>query len=265
MAGLLSNYLQYRVVRGSLRYVPDGTSSGVMETVAGGTAAPTYADRTFAMGIFLDPALSTISFENIWASGGTVGNTSRQHTLQLPPSGWLWTSTTTASPTTIDLRMTAFGKLYFAYGVASTTASASYGQLLLTIEFEGRGSVDGATPLGSTLANPSILKQQGPGISAVGLGNTDSPRAPSDTSDDREYKQNDSEFVSVSPQDGKKLSYSLQGSNEHTMPPKFLGGDPTSISLVSVDVSRLKSEHWAKLPDAVLAPQASRKGRRQLE
>lgn len=260
MAVLCANYLQYRVRRGTLRYVPDGTSSGVGEIVVGGTTTPTYGDRSFAMGIFKDPALSTISYENIFACGGVVGNTSRGHSISLPSSDWLWTSTTAASPTTIDLRMTAFGKLYFSYFTASTTATYSYGQLLLTIEFEVRGAVDNATPLGATSTNPSFLKQQGPDISAVGLGNTDIPRAPNDTT--TESKEIDSEFVSVSPSDEKKGWYSFQKVPYEltgVKPPSFVAGvhDLSPQMGVSVDMSSLPRRAWKKLPDAVLVEVAT--------
>lgn len=144
------------MVRGRLTYVPDGTVTGLPEIVSGATAAPTFAARPFAIGIFDDPALSTITYNAILDAGGKYGNTSRGKTLTIGPSDWLWTSTTSASPTTIDLRMTAFGKLYFAYFNASTTATVSFGHLIVQLDVEFKGVVYNAAALGSAMAPPGM-------------------------------------------------------------------------------------------------------------
>jgi hypothetical protein len=132
----------------------------LQDTTAGGTAAPTYAARPFSIGIFIDAALSTISYENIIAAGGSYGNTSKSRALRLPRSPWLWTSATGGSPTTVDLRMVCFGKLYFSFFNASTTATASYGHLILDIYYECRGSVDNAPPLGLGLPSSNYDVKQ---------------------------------------------------------------------------------------------------------
>jgi hypothetical protein len=149
-----NNFQQYRIVRGRLTYVPDGSSNGLVEIVSGPTAAPTYAARPFAFGIFKDPALSTIQYNAILDAGGKFGNTSKGKVLTIGPSDWLWTSTTSASPTTIDLRETAFGKLYFAYFNASTTATASFGHIILQLDVEFKGVVFNAGALGTPSAPP---------------------------------------------------------------------------------------------------------------
>jgi hypothetical protein len=126
----------------------------MLEIVSGSTATPGYAARPFAIGIFDDPALSTLTYTNIIDGGGKWGNTSRGKILTIAPSKWLWTSTTAASPTTIDLRTTAFGKLYFAYFNASTTAIPSFGHLILQIDVEFKGVIFSAAPIGRTLQPP---------------------------------------------------------------------------------------------------------------
>jgi hypothetical protein len=149
-----NNFLQYRIVRGRLTYVPDGSSNGIVEIVSGATAAPTYAARPFAIGILKDPALSTVQYNAILDAGGKYGNTSKGKVLTIGPSGWLWTSTTSASPTTIDLRMSAFGKLYFAFFNASTTATVSFGHIIVQLDVEFKGVVYNAAALGTALAPP---------------------------------------------------------------------------------------------------------------
>jgi len=151
---LASQFEQYRIVRGRLIYVPDGTGTGILEIVGGSTATPGYAARPFAIGIFKDPALSTLTYTNIIDGGGKWGNTSRGKTLTIGPSKWLWTSTTTASPSTIDLRETAFGKLYFSFFNTSTTAVTSFGHLILQIDVEFKGVIFSAVPIGRTLKPP---------------------------------------------------------------------------------------------------------------
>lgn len=150
-----NQFLQYRVVGGSLTYVPDVGAMGISDVVTGGTTTPTYTHRSFAMAIFKDPALSTISYENLLAAGGSYGATERSHSCRLPVSPWLWTSTTASSPTTIDLRMTAFGKFYFSFFNTSTTATASYGHFVLRMHFICRGAVDNAGALGKTISSTS--------------------------------------------------------------------------------------------------------------
>jgi hypothetical protein len=151
-----NNFQYYRVVRGRLTYVPDGSSNGLPEIVSGATAAPTYAARPFAIGIFDDPALSTITYNSILDGGGRYGNTTKGKTMSIGPSDWLWTSTTGASPTTIDLRMTSFGKLYFAFFNASTTATVSFGHLIIQLDVEFKGVIYNAAALGSAMAPPGI-------------------------------------------------------------------------------------------------------------
>lgn len=160
LLALGSNFQQYRVVRGKLTFVPDGTSTGLIEIVSGPTAAPTYAARPFAIGIFKDPALSTLTYTNIIDGGGKWGSTSKGKQLTIGPSPWLWTSTTTASPTSIDLRETAFGKLYFAYFNASTTASPSFGHLILQLDLEFKGVIFNAVPIGFTQSPPEDVTSQ---------------------------------------------------------------------------------------------------------
>jgi hypothetical protein len=157
---LANNFLQYRLVRGRITYVPDCTSTGLIETVSGFSTTPSYAARPFAIGVFKDSALSTINYNSILDAGGKWGSTAVGKVLTLPRSDWLWTSTTTASPTTIDLRTVAFGKLYFAYFNASTTATASFGHLIIQLDVEYKGVVNNAPVLGAALSPPDTYESK---------------------------------------------------------------------------------------------------------
>lgn len=149
-----SQFLRYRIERIMIQFVSDETSSGVVESVSGATTTPSYASRVFAMGLFRDPALSTITYENLVAMGGFIGNTSRNMKARFRGSPWLFTSTTAGSPTNIDLRMTAPYKLYFEFQNNSTTAAASYGHLVFNITWLFQGAIDNAVPLGRSLPPP---------------------------------------------------------------------------------------------------------------
>jgi len=148
-------FTEYRFTRFKLTYVPDGTtSSGVLENVTGGTTSPTYAARSFAMGLATDPALSTLSFAQIIEMGGKPTNTTRGLSFNIKGgvlNTWRYTSTTLpySSTTTIDLRLVAPLKLYFAYFNSSTTAGASFGEILIDATVQFRGAVGIAQPIGS--------------------------------------------------------------------------------------------------------------------
>jgi len=155
---LMANlFTEYRFTKLKLTYVPDDTTaSGVIETAGGPTTTPSYANRSFAIGLATDPALSTLQFDSLVEMGGKISNTTRSVTLVAGGGAlnrWRYTSTTAAyaSATTIDFRMVAPLKLYFAYFIASTTATASYGNIVMDATVQFRGSVDNAGVLGATL------------------------------------------------------------------------------------------------------------------
>jgi hypothetical protein len=148
-----AQYQQYRIKSGFVKYRPDCSPNGLVDMAGGPSSATvTYENRAFALGIFKDPALSSITYENILQTGGFYGSTTKGFTLRVPSSGWLWTSTTASSPTTIDLRMTSFGKMFFAYFIASTTATASYGHLEFSLVIEFKGTIDNAALLGKVIS-----------------------------------------------------------------------------------------------------------------
>jgi len=61
-------------------------------------------------------------------------------------SPWLYTSTTTASPTLIDLRMCCFGGFYlFADGTATGSLSVELGTIIASLDIEFMGAQDGAS------------------------------------------------------------------------------------------------------------------------
>jgi len=150
-------FTKYRFRKVTMRYIPDTSYSGVVESISGPTTTPSYGSRVFAWGVNRDPALSTLSYSQLVQMGGVVGNTNRSSRLVFinNDSSWFFTSTTAASPTTIDLRMAAPLQLRFAYGTASTTAIGSYGQLVFDIEFQVQGDIPPSAPLGLALSAPT--------------------------------------------------------------------------------------------------------------
>lgn len=147
-AAFATQFQEYRIARGVLTYIPDTSSNGLVDIVAGATTTPSYENRTFSIGLFRDVALGTITYSAILEAGGALGSTSRQKRIRVTPTKWLWTSTTSASPTTIDLRMVAFGRIYFSFFNPSTTATASYGHIMFDLFVEFRGAIQSAAPVG---------------------------------------------------------------------------------------------------------------------
>jgi len=154
-------YTKYRIRRVVIRYIPDTSFSGVVESISGPTTTPSYGSRVFAWGINRDPALSTLSYSQLVQMGGAVGNTNRSSRLVFinNDNSWFFTSTTAASPTTIDLRMVAPLQLRFAYGTASTTAIGSYGQLVFDIDIQCSGDIPPSAPLGLSLSPPELVRE----------------------------------------------------------------------------------------------------------
>jgi len=84
--------------------------------------------------------------------------------------------------------MCAFGKLYFAYFNSSTTATVSFGHLILNLDVEFKGVVNNAVPIG--LVDNSVLRHVepagAPGETKSILGKQSPPEAKS--SDDPSLK-----------------------------------------------------------------------------
>jgi len=137
--GLFANlYCQYRVRRMVIEYIPDETSSGVLDQPAGAGTTPSYGNRSFAMGWNKDPSITLTTADGVVEFGGQDGNTSRRMTLRVPASDWLWNSTTSASPTGIDDRMACHGQLSAIFRTTSTTTATTYGRIDISLEIEFR-------------------------------------------------------------------------------------------------------------------------------
>jgi len=135
-----AEFAQWRVRRMAVQYETDATASGVVNTQSGPSTTPSYGSRPFALGWNRDPDITFSTHPAIVEAGGLSHNTSRDSpVIRLPRSGWLYTSTTTGYPGSgIDLRMCAHGNLLASYVDASTTATATYGRIIISYDIEFR-------------------------------------------------------------------------------------------------------------------------------
>jgi len=149
---IADQFLEYRFQRIRFTFVPRYTASGVAPTPAGATSTPSYANRNFVWGFVDDPALlGSLSYQVFMEYGGTPANTTKRSSISLRGgtlSKWRFTSTTTASPTAIDLRMVAPAQMRFYFDDTSTTAAATYGYIIYDADVEFRGAANNATIIG---------------------------------------------------------------------------------------------------------------------
>jgi hypothetical protein len=162
MSQIADNFLEYRFKYLRFKYVPRYTQSGVAPTPGGATASPSYANRSFVWGVVDDPALlGSLSYTTFIEYGGIACNTTRGSTLSIRGgnlSRWRFTSTTTSSPTAIDLRMVAPCQLRLYFDDTSTTASAIYGTIQYDAVVEFRGAANNAAVIGlAEDSQPSVL------------------------------------------------------------------------------------------------------------
>jgi hypothetical protein len=125
-----------------IQYISDETSSGVVDQPAGPGTTPSYGNRAFALGWIRDVAVLPSSADYIVEFGGRDCNTSRNMSIVVPPSGWLWCSSSGSSPSVIDQRMCAHGMLVGRFRTTSTTAAATYGRIDISYDLSFRYPMD---------------------------------------------------------------------------------------------------------------------------
>lgn len=157
-----TNFIQYRLKWVKIGYKPYMSASGVVNTVSGATSTPSYGVRNFALGFSADPFIVLASYGSIIIGGGIEGNTSRPCQISMRGgtlNTWRYTSTTTASPSNIDLRMVAPVRVNVAFSNTSTTATLTYGGFLITGVMELRYPLDNAVPVGlsASIENTPLL------------------------------------------------------------------------------------------------------------
>jgi hypothetical protein len=144
-------FLEYRFKFLKVRYIPSGESdSGVVENDGAATTTPGYNSRAFCWGFVQDPAISTSGYGALVEFGGTINNVSRKSSLILRGGNinrWRYVSTTTSSPSTIDLRMVAPVQLRW-YFKNNSTAAATYGDIIVDCVVQFRSPSTNATPIG---------------------------------------------------------------------------------------------------------------------
>jgi hypothetical protein len=144
-------YTFYRLRQMRITYVPFTAANGMVPTVTGSTASPTYAGRVFALHVVLDPSLTNTNFASILASSGAVRNTTRGFSYSVRGglfSQWRYCSTTGSSPSTIDMRQACPGKCEMAYSDTSTTGTQTYGLFMLSGTADYEGVLDRSIPVG---------------------------------------------------------------------------------------------------------------------
>lgn len=133
-------FQQWRVNRIELQYEADSTNSGVVNTQGGPSTTPSYGSRPFAIGWNRDPSLLNVIHTSIVEAGGVMTNTSRNSpVLRIPRSPWLFTGTVGAYlGSGIDLRLAAHGNISAAFVDASSTATATYGRIVIKYDLSFR-------------------------------------------------------------------------------------------------------------------------------
>lgn len=123
-----------------IQYESDTTLSGVVNTQGGPSTTPSYSSRPFAMGWNRDPSVLNVAHTSIVEAGGVMTNTSRNSpVLRIPKSPWLFSGTVGSYLAAgYDLRQTAFGNFAAAFVDASTTATATYGRLVIKYDLSFR-------------------------------------------------------------------------------------------------------------------------------
>jgi hypothetical protein len=149
---LAQYFQQYRIRKGAyFEYIPYNALNTQQEVVSGPTSTPSYAMRNMVWLFVDDPSLSLANFTTLVDSGGIEFNTNERKRLSIPASAWKWVSTTSASPTSIDLRMCTFGALLARFRQTSTTAASTYGEINFVGVVEWRYPI---TPTGTIGVSP---------------------------------------------------------------------------------------------------------------
>jgi len=160
-ATLSADFMQYRILELKLSYQPYVSYSGMISTTIGATTTPSSAERGFAWGVLDDPGISgTLGFNSLIEYGAQVNRTCQRATISLRGgtlSDWRFISTTTSSPTAIDLRMVAPVKLWMAFVDTSSTSTSTYGAIIYDAIFQFRGPAQNLLPIGNPL--PSISEK----------------------------------------------------------------------------------------------------------
>jgi len=149
-------FAQYRFKSLRLNFIPQSTSAGVVDTVVGETTTPAYENRAFSWAISPDPSITAGTFTTT-GNIGKFGNTSRSSFLVLPKNNnWLFTSTSAASPTAIDLRMASPAKLIWVYYGTSTTATNNLGFIQYVGSIQFRHPTNDVAAVGSSQVPRSL-------------------------------------------------------------------------------------------------------------
>jgi hypothetical protein len=159
---MASDFQQYMITKIRFRYQPMVSGSGVVATVAGATTTPSYAERGFAWGCLMDPAIGSLNFLTGIEAGLKVARTSAPSTLVYSGGTlrqWRYCSSTITLPSTtpIDLRLVSPLTLRLYFADTSTTAIQRYGFIMCDMVVAFRGCVANVVPIG---IDRSLLKYQ---------------------------------------------------------------------------------------------------------
>jgi len=142
-------FAHYRFKKLVIKFIPQATQSGVPDEPSGQVTTVPAENRAFGWAIINDPSITAGSYVTV-GNIGKFGNTTRTSTLVLKRMPeWLWTSTSAASPTAIDLRMASPAKLVWIYYSTSTTATNNLGLIQYTGVIEFRNPTNDVAAVGS--------------------------------------------------------------------------------------------------------------------
>jgi hypothetical protein len=111
-AVMASMFQKYKILGGTLTYVPRMLSGAIALAYSVGAAQSSQDVVGFAMGWHPDPVQLPTDFADAVRFGGKICNLSKTASVKVGASPWLFTSTTSASPTNVDLRQCSFGGIY---------------------------------------------------------------------------------------------------------------------------------------------------------
>ncbi len=144
---IAGEFAQWRPRFFKITYYPQLGVGGAGDT-AGASGTVSYYNRNFCIGFSSDPDIVPANFIGAVELGGQPRTTDRIFSVTAPRKRqWYFCSTTSSSPTTIDLRMVSPYQFYGFFSANSTANAFTYGTLVVDCVLEFRGTSN-ATVLG---------------------------------------------------------------------------------------------------------------------
>lgn len=144
---IADQFTQWRPRYVKVTYYPEVAVGGAEDTV-NGNGTVNYANRSFCIGFTSDVSLAPANFIGAIELGGQPRSTDRICSVTAPRKRqWYFCTTTSSTPSLVDLRMSCPFLFYGFFAASSTTNSLTYGTLVFDMELEFRGTSN-ATVIG---------------------------------------------------------------------------------------------------------------------